>query len=416
MAIIDFSLNNINGSVQDDLWCTAISDNSGQTDFKYVFDIFNGDKQLIRVKVYPNPNGWGYFNCGSVVRNEMTYDWFDPESHYGTCPVYLDNPNASGQISINYQVRIGEDVSGVTTLNMASGESTAYNITSPLFKRNRPYYNPLELNSTNSKNWKFLTNRPKNAYCRRYDKLLVPFYSTALTMYALYISSDGNNFDSASNYAPTGNRFQQFDIGPEAIQIAIDNVGSYDITDKDYEVTFYNPFGSEYSETFKVFAQCTNPALPTVNLYFMNQYGMFDTASFKCQNKLTFDVERKGFEKSGNTYGEYSVFTNDPNKTKLTTYPLGTYQLPYNYNETKINFSQKINHSYKLTMDFPSDEEYIWLAELITSPQVYAQFDDMYYPVVIKNTNYEYSKHQYAGLRPLEIDIDLCQPRFGFRR
>ena len=136
----------------------------------------------------------------------------------------------------------------------------------------------------------------------------------------------------------------------------------------------------------------------------------------KTIDKLTFDVERKGFEKSGNIYGEYDVFTNDPNKTKSVLTPVGFYSLPYNYNETKVNFSQKINHSYKLTMDFPSDEEYIWLAELITSPQIYAQFDDMYYPIVIKNTNYEYSKHQFAGLKPLEIDIDLCQTRTGFRR
>lgn len=416
MAIVSLDINDINGSVQDDLWCVALSDNSGQTDFKYVYDIFNADKQLIRVKVYPNPNGYGYFNCGSVVRNEMTYDWFNPESSHTTCPVYLDNPNASGQMAITYQVRVGEDVSGVTTLNMASGNHTVYNITSPLFKRNRPYYNPLQFNSTNSKDWKFLTNRPKNAYCRRYDKLLVPFYVNAASDIALYISSEGNNFDSASNYAPTTDKFNQFDIGPEAIQIAINNAGSFDITDKDYEVTFYNPFGSEYSETFKVFAQCTNPAYPTMNLYFMNQYGMFDTASFKCQNKLTFEAEKKGFEKSGNYYGEGYVGTNDPNKTKTVTLPFGSYQLPYNYNETKINFSTKVNHSYKLTMDFPTDEEYMWLGELITSPQVYAQIDDMYYPVIIKNTNYEYSKHQYAGLKAFEIDIDLCQTRYGFRR
>ena len=414
MSIIDFQLNDINGSVQDDLWCAAISDNSGQTDFKYVFDIYNNDKQLIRVKVYPNPNGWGYFNCGSVVRNEMSYDWFDPESS-NAYPIFLPNPNASGQISIDYQVRIGEDLSGVTTLNMASGQSTVYNITSPLFKRNRPYYNPLEFNSTNTKNWKYLTNRPKNSYCRWEDKLLVPFYIQNPVDLSISITSNGNTFDTG-NVMSLPDKFYQLDIGPKAIQSCLDNITTYDLKGKDYEIVLYDYFGSNNSETFKVFAQCTNPAYTTINLYFINQYGMFDTASFKCQNKLTFDVERKGFEKSGNIYGEYDVFTNDPNKTKVISTPLGLFSLPYNYNETKVNFSQKINHSYKLTMDFPSDEEYIWLAELITSPQIYAQFDDMYYPIVIKNTNYEYSKHQYAGLKPLEIDIDLCQTRTGFRR
>ena len=40
-------------SAQDDLWHIATSDNSGQTDFKFVFDVFKGADQLVRVKLYP---------------------------------------------------------------------------------------------------------------------------------------------------------------------------------------------------------------------------------------------------------------------------------------------------------------------------------------------------------------------------
>jgi hypothetical protein len=67
-------------------------------------------------------------------------------------------------------------------------------------------------------------------------------------------------------------------------------------------------------------------------------------------------------------------------------------------------------------MDYPSDAEYQWLAELIDSPQIYANIDDNYYPVSIKATNYEYSKHIYNNLKAFEIEIEMNQTRYGFRR
>ena len=66
-------------SIQDNLWSIAASTNSGQTDFKFVFDVFKGNTQLVRAKVYPDPTtGKGYFDAGPVVRNEVTYTWFAP--------------------------------------------------------------------------------------------------------------------------------------------------------------------------------------------------------------------------------------------------------------------------------------------------------------------------------------------------
>ena len=44
------------------------------------------------------------------------------------------------------------------------------------------------------------------------------------------------------------------------------------------------------------------------------------------------------------------------------------------------------------------------------------EIDSNYYPVTIKNTNYEYIKHNVQGLRTLELDIELNQERYGFQR
>ena len=86
------------------------------------------------------------------------------------------------------------------------------------------------------------------------------------------------------------------------------------------------------------------------------------------------------------------------------------------YYESKVNFNLKENWTYKLTMTPPTDADYQWLAQLIDSPQIYACIDSNYYPVTIKETNYEYSKHQFNGLKAFEINIELNQPRNGFQR
>ena len=78
-------------------------------------------------------------------------------------------------------------------------------------------------------------------------------------------------------------------------------------------------------------------------------------------------------------------------------------------------------------MNPPTDEEYQWLAELMMSPLVYAEIklkeldeyslgEKNFYPVTIKNTNYEYSTYVNNRLRPLELEIEMNQKRHGFRR
>jgi hypothetical protein len=67
-------------------------------------------------------------------------------------------------------------------------------------------------------------------------------------------------------------------------------------------------------------------------------------------------------------------------------------------------------------MNYPTDEEYEWLAELISSPKIYLEIEGYYYPVTIKNTNYEYSTNQNNGLKALEIEVELNQTRYGFLR
>jgi hypothetical protein len=130
----------------------------------------------------------------------------------------------------------------------------------------------------------------------------------------------------------------------------------------------------------------------------MNHLGMFDTARFDLASRLTMDVDRKTFTKRDYSLGASSV---------------SYYSANGKYNDSKVNYLNKKDHSYKLTMNAPTDAEYEWLDELIDSPQVYFELDGYFYPVSIKNTSYEYSKYVNNRLRVFEVDIDINQTRYS---
>ena len=414
-------------TVQDTLFCSVLSDCSGKPDFKYVFDVYANGNQLTRVKLYPDPvSAYGYFDAGPSVRNEITYDFvnviLDTNAIEDPFLNFSGEPNQTSQIAINYDIRFGEEyisggtyvsgsyVSGgtlVTLLNQASATTKVYNYASPLFNRksisNYTFYN------------KFLTNRPKKTNCRIDGNLLVPFklpeasykylglkviqyneINSVISTYNQY--NDGGSYQTLEVY-----EFYQFNIGPKAINLLLNSAGKTRIGSQTayYDVQILDlDTGTIVSNTFRVYVDC-NPKYEPIDLYFMNQWGMFDTARFDLTSKLNMDIERKSFNK----------------KNYVTS---NQYVLNYPRTETKINYGSKMNWTYKLTMNYPTDEEYVWLAELIASPQIYAKFneieDNYFMPVTIKNTNYEYSTNQNNGLKVLEIEVELNQTRYGFLR
>jgi hypothetical protein len=388
-----------NVSVQDSLWFIANSDNRTEQDFKYVFDLFEGDNQLIRAKVFPEPTtSKGYFDAAPVIRNEITFDWFTPVSplatHYSS---YLIDPDYSGQIATRFQIRVGEDFSGLTTLNLASGNTIAYNAAVPLFNRRVP--------KTVTTDPEWMTNRPLKATIANTDKLMVGIKckQNKLTMNCKSYDINNtliNNITATYEYqtnltgydTPEYREFVQLDLGVDAVTKTtgnnVFNAAYYDIS-----------FGELKIDKFRIYLKCDR--YDTVNLHFINALGMFDTAKFGLVKKLSLDLERKNFSRREFTLNATSVDYYNSNKV---------------YNESRINFGSKIDWTYKLTMDYPSDAEYQWLSELIVSPQIYAEIDGAYYPVSIKATNYEYKEQNWAGLQPLEVEISLNQTRYGYRR
>lgn len=371
-------------SVQDNLWHIATSDNSGQTDFKFVFDVYKGSEQLIRAKVFPTPgSGKGYFDAGPVVRNEMDYTWFAPNGNF-----FSTELNESGQIAQTYTIKVGEDYSGVTSLNLASGNITAYNWSAPLFKR--------RMQDLSAKDNNFLTDRFLNAYANFGEDLYIGVHELTNVVIQKFQSNGTNTNSSTYTPSPGASEYYQINTSPDAVN---DLIGSSFIdSNTNYYLVKINAGGSNIQ--LKVNVVCNGKFTP-IPLHFMNAYGVFETARFDLVNRLSKNMERKTFEKRDYEFGSTSVNYYDANNK---------------YVESKINYGSKINWNYKLTMYPPSDSDYQWLSQLIDSPLIYAEIDSEYYPITIVETNYEYSKHDFNGLKPLELNIELNQKRFGYKR
>lgn len=381
MAIVINSSPSGQPSVHDNLWHIVSSTNSGQVDFKYVFDIFINGVQKIRVKQFPEPdNGRGYFDAGPTVRNEMTYAWFEPINS----TAFVAEPNMNGEAGIVYAVRIGEDFSDVTTLNMASGQVSGYCWAPPMFKR--------RVITLADKANKWLTNRPLYANTALAENLFIGFYTTPGSSLTLHVKKyDGGNaqigatLDGSPTVIDSG--FVQMNIGTTALSATLS-------TTFDSSVRYYDVYFNAY-ESIRVYITCNNKYTP-IPVHFLNRWGMFDTIRFDLASRLSMDVKRKDFGQRDYRFNGNSVdYFSSSNR----------------YYEGKINYSNAANWTYKLNADALTDAEWEWIADLFTSPQILMEIDGYHYPVTIKKTNYDYYKFVNDKLKPLEVEFELNSTR-----
>lgn len=381
-------------SVHDAMWHIVSSDNSGAVDFKYVFDIYVNGVQKIRVKKFPEPaNGKGYFDAGPTVRNSMTYEWFEPIN----TSALVAEPNMSGEIGITYAVRIGEDVSGVTTLNMASGEVSGYNWVPPLFGR--------RVTDLTSMLNRLVTNRATidqaiKAETAIDENLFIGFYTQDLNS-TLYMRC--RSFDFSNNLvqdvsgtiiaAPLLSGFAQLNIGTAALEASLGT--GIDESIKYYEISMrIGVLVSSY--VMRVYLKC-NPKYNCTLVHFLNRWGLWETQRFDLVSKLQMKIERKGF-------GQRDYKMNDTS--------VDYYSANNKYYEGKIDYNQAANWTYKLTADAMTDGEWVWMADLMQSPQILMEIDGYHYPVTIKETNYEYKKFVNDRLKPLEIEFEMNTTRY----
>ena len=77
--------------------------------------------------------------------------------------------------------------------------------------------------------------------------------------------------------------------------------------------------------------------------------------------------------------------------------------------EVKTNYSNTMSHKIKLVSDYVSETDFLWLRELLASPQVFAQIDNnaLMIPVTVETSDWAEKKRGADKMFNLEIDILL---------
>jgi hypothetical protein len=391
MAITIVSNPPSDSSINDAIWVTSSSTNTGTTNFKFVYDIRVNGNIVSTAKIFPNPNDtYGYYNVAPIVRNYIT-NYFEPS---GTSILVESNDKCK----VAYSIEVGEEVSGVVTSNMASGAFAGYNFYYPLFSDvyASGNLNVSDVYNTALTNYKqnWLTERDLNNISVRYgDKFFISYLKTlsgTFTGYVNTLNASGGVVSSYNATIPMSGEFNLFNLSATALNTW---AGSTLITDTTYAYEFYIVRSGVESRRVKVTQYC-NPKFNGTNLHFINRLGGWDTFNFQLLNRKSASVERKSFHQDD---------------WQRSSGQMKTWDAYNRYNETKVTFN--IRHSYRehLISDWITYMNYEWLYQLVASATIYIEQQSMYIPVSIADSNYTFKNQGIDKVFNLELDIEFSK-------
>jgi hypothetical protein len=373
MAITVNQTPGTNPSLHDDLWFVASSTNSGQTNFKYVFDVYISSTLVARVKLFPDPvEDSAAFNAASIVRNY----WLS----YFKANTSREAFNYDGNdIYVAYTIKYGEEYNGTLYTNLTTANYKAYNFYNPLFRTwSTDYFGSFDS--------KWLTNRDRNnLYVGYSEKLYISWLNINFPDVAigLKVSVDGATLQTGATQMV--DEFTMFDVSPGAIN---DYFGSTLIpsTFTKYTVRVNN------LDTLTIYNSCSKYTVET--LHFLNQLGGYDTFTFRLVNKQESTGERKNYERSGWEFASDAMSRYD------------AYNRMYAGART---FSVMQSVVFRLTSDWLTETDHNWLRELIMSPEVYLEKNGYYYPVTIGTNNWQQKIRNVDKTFNLTLDVNYSK-------
>jgi len=366
-------------SAHDSLWHIVSSSNNSQSSFKYVFKIQIGGADIATLKNYPDSGGYGVLDVAPIVRNYLG-SGFNPS---GSSLLHF----AGSFLFVDYTINLGEEWVGQELIFRTSATAKGWNYS----------LNPFRTSISTYAN-KFLTTRDRTAgEVINGEKFYITYFNanlSAVTATIQKINEDGSNSGSPS----TGGTLSSLsslllDLSPSAINTYL---GTSFITDATYgyKVTI----GSDTM----IMKQVCAPRFTAVNLVFQNQFGGYDTFGFRLLSR-----QQKSFKRTTYQTAEYQRSgTSMAHKSSSGVHYGGVQAL-----------STQIDYSYLVTSDYISAIDYALGAELLASNEVYLHIttgdNEDYYPIVMKDTNYQEKVSTSDKLFNYQLQFDLGQKQFS---
>jgi len=163
------------------------------------------------------------------------------------------------------------------------------------------------------------------------------------------------------------------------------------INEDTYGYNFYLKRGSAQTRVIKIRQKCY-PKYQQFNLEFLNRLGGWDTKKFALVNRRSSEYQRASYRRS-----DWQLVGGQ--MTNIDGYN--------RYNETTFNYAIQHKDKYRLTSDWVSEQDYAWLAQLVSSPIVYMEVLGAYFPVTITVTNYEYKLESADKLFNFDIEVEV---------
>lgn len=185
-------------------------------------------------------------------------------------------------------------------------------------------------------------------------------------------------------------KFSLIDVSPSALNAYL---GSSYITGSTYKYGVKINYGGASSDELMIKLVC-NPRWTPVSIHFLNKLGGYDTFAFRLVNKREARVERKSYDQMGWKYNSGAMTRYDSYKK---------------INAGNNTFAVNETVSFKLASDYINQTDYLWLKDLITSPEVYYEQGGYYYPVSIKTTSWEEKIKPADKMFNFELTVEFAQ-------
>jgi hypothetical protein len=184
--------------------------------------------------------------------------------------------------------------------------------------------------------------------------------------------------------------FVLFDLSPGAINTYL---GESFITASTYQYGIKVNYGGNQSAEFKIKLTC-NPRWTPVTLHFLNKLGGYDSFVFRLVNRQESSVEKKSYSQLGWQYNSGAMSRYDSYKR---------------INAGNNTFSANETVSFKLMSDYINQTDYLWMKDLITSPEVYYEQGGYYYPVGVKTNSWSDKNRIADKMFNFELSIEFAE-------
>ena len=373
------------------------SSQSAQAKYEYLADIYINAVFITRLRNAPAPDGYGYFNISRIVENYITANTTSLLT-FATNPAHALNGNYVESVVVKFGDRYGLDTP--TNYPDLATSNTLYPFGGALTYLDRVNYSQANYLITGSGTPKFLTNAPRTITITRDQNFWLTFLRNSLLTgigdkFRIYGICDGDyryewQVNYNINYLTSGGRMIRIPASPQlwstvnASYVTGDTWSNIsDPAIDTFQICIYNEdLDIAVSETFTIVLKDDLCKYTPTEIVFLNRFGVFESFVFQLARNEKLAIERTTYT-NANPVSQAGYLRSDRRQTI-----------------SGVDTTQ----TFTILSNWISEEESIWLTELLTSPITFVNQSGVLIPINITTNDYDVFNRENRKLFNLKLD------------